>query len=277
MDKNLYVEAVDSIKAPERAVRKMLDTVRNSEKKEKIINMKKFKRTAIAASLVLALLLGGLLGTDVFKSGSSPFVISVNAAEITDEKFTDIGEMKNISGELDFTESNEVILTECFEFGIGITGKDISRVDYIAEGGVFNYNDSSEYYDKLSSNDASKDFSIAKNPEAPNDSEPDKHITLMRLTLSSADNYLSDEIRQAIRDYADHANSKLGGSVNEGFETGSFDIATVKKTVFSAMFKRLSVKVNITDRSGNVITKTLVFTCDNVTENGTVTVGAKLE
>ena len=41
MRKSIYTQAVDGIKAPNRAVGKMLETARSFDKKEKIINMKK--------------------------------------------------------------------------------------------------------------------------------------------------------------------------------------------------------------------------------------------
>ena len=59
---NRYTQAVSKIKAPEGAVEKMLKTAESFEKKEKVIHMKKWIKSAVAASVAVAVTAGAIIG-----------------------------------------------------------------------------------------------------------------------------------------------------------------------------------------------------------------------
>ena len=80
---NRYTQAVSKIKAPEGAVEKMLKTAESFEKKEKVIHMKKWIKSAVAASVAVAVTAGAIIGFNLLGSKANSFVMTVNAAEIT--------------------------------------------------------------------------------------------------------------------------------------------------------------------------------------------------
>ena len=139
MKKSLYEQTMDSIKAPERVVDHMLSAVRDSEKKEKIIPMKNrksnhIKRNVIAASLALALLFGAVFGISALSPKESPFIITVNAAEIFDSGYTPVGTLNGVGG--DFHEENdEVTMTYSFAFNIRVEGEKVDDVLYTVKNG----------------------------------------------------------------------------------------------------------------------------------------------
>lgn len=88
---NRYTQAVSRIKAPEGAVEKMLKTAESSEKKEKVIYMKKWIKGAVAASLAVAVTAGAIIGFNLLGSKANSFVMTVNAAEITKDNPISVG------------------------------------------------------------------------------------------------------------------------------------------------------------------------------------------
>lgn len=92
MHNNRYTQAVQNIKAPEGAVEKMLGTARNIEKKEKVINMKKWIKGAVAASLAIAVTAGSVIGFNLLgNKNDNAFVLKVGAAELSSENSAKIG------------------------------------------------------------------------------------------------------------------------------------------------------------------------------------------
>ena len=279
MDKNIYIEAVDSIKAPDRAVKKMLDTARSFEQKEKITDMRKYKKTVIAASMAAVLTLGCVFGFGVFSHKSSPFVISVNAAELSDKEYTRIGTLDSMGCDFNRLGDDEVEIVGVFDFGITVTGDDIEQLDYTADGGMFGMLDGFDYYDTITSTDAENGFDIAldTDPAAISDDEYlFKHVAIIRMSVSSDDDTLSDTVRKSIRDFEDHANFKSGQPVRDGYDDSDYDIAATEKAVYSAMLDRLTVRVKITCKDGGTETRELKFSCDNVTDDGVISIGSKL-
>ena len=88
---NRYTQAVSKIKAPEGAVEKMLNTVESFEKKEKVIHMKKWIKSAVAASVAVAVTAGAIIGFNLLGSKANSFVMTVNAAEITKDNPISVG------------------------------------------------------------------------------------------------------------------------------------------------------------------------------------------
>ena len=152
MRKSIYTQAVDGIKAPDRAVRKMLETARGFDKKEKIINMKKFRNGVIAASLAAVLAVGGFFGVSQMKPKAdnpkaSPktnsFIMTVNAAEINDTAFTTIGGLPYSR----FSAGSRANAGFNVDFMNHITGENIESITYSIKGGAFIITD--EYSKKL--------------------------------------------------------------------------------------------------------------------------------
>ena len=88
---NRYTQAVSKIKAPEGAVEKMLKTAESFEKKEKVIHMKKWIKSAVAASVAVAVTTGAIIGFNLLGSKANSFVMTVNAAEITKDNPISVG------------------------------------------------------------------------------------------------------------------------------------------------------------------------------------------
>lgn len=88
---NRYTQAVSRIKAPEGAVEKKLKTAESSEKKEKVIYMKKWIKGAVAASLAVAVTAGAIIGFNLLGSKANSFVMTVNAVEITKDNPISVG------------------------------------------------------------------------------------------------------------------------------------------------------------------------------------------
>ena len=152
MRKSIYTQAVDGIKAPDRAVGKMLETARSFDKKEKIINVKKIRNGVIAASLAAVLAVGGIFGLSQISpksdnAGTSPktnsFIMTVNAAEINDRDFTTIGSLPYSR----FSAASRANAGFNVDFMNQIKGDNIESITYSIKGGAFIITD--EYSKKL--------------------------------------------------------------------------------------------------------------------------------
>ena len=152
MRKSIYTQAVDGMKAPDRAVGKMLETARSFDKKEKIINMKKIRNGVIAASLAAVLAVGGIFGLSQISpksdnAGTSPktnsFIMTVNAAEINDKDFTTIGSLPYSR----FSADSRANAGFNVDFMNQIKGDNIESITYSIKGGAFIITD--EYSKKL--------------------------------------------------------------------------------------------------------------------------------
>ncbi len=269
MNENRYTRTVDSIKAPKESVQKMLDTVHSYEKKEKIIHMSTLKKSVIAASLAVALILTAVFAIPALSPKSNPFTLTVNAAEVTDQKPTPIGSLDTISGNWDIDQkTGEVAMTEFFEFNVKVEGENIDHILYTVKNGNFGTNAENEY-----------DYSeTLYQSDIITEEMDEKNFTCLWLRANSADTTLPSNVRQAVRDWYDHLNTMLDQpALQEGYDDSKFNIADCAKAIYSAMLDRMSVKVNITYTDGKTVEKTLVFTCDSVEqETGIATISAKL-
>lgn len=268
MKKSLYEQTMDSVKAPERVVEHMLSAVRDSEKKEKIIPMKNrksnhIKRNVIAASLALALLLGAVFGISALSPKESPFVITVNAAEISDSGYTPVGTLNGVGGDFHEENDGEVSMSYDFIFNVRVNGKNVSDVLYMVENGSIG----AQGGNKKSLNQS----------EVISVEEDEKMFTRLGFSADTADATLSEEARQAIRDWFDHARTKLEmPALQEDYDDSKFSIADCTSTLYTALLERVSVEAKITYTDGTAETKKLVFACDSVTEDGVATISAKL-
>lgn len=271
MNENRYTRTVDSIKAPEGSVQKMLDAVHSYEKKEKIIHMSTLKKSLIAASLAIVILLGAVFVIPALSPKENPFTLTVNAAEVTDREFTAIGTLDPVGGDWELYESTgEVTMTEFFVFDANVTGDNIKNVEFTLHNGGFGI----ASMDK----DTGEILSINQS-EVVSAETDDKNYTCLWLRADSADTALPEEARQAVRDWYDHAGTKLGQpTVQPGFDDSRFNIADCKRTIYTALLDRLKVDVTITLADSTEIRKALVFSCDRVEpETGVAFVSAKLE
>ena len=131
---NRYTKAVDEIKAPERAVEKMMKTMKDFEEKEKVISMKKWIKGAVAASLVVAVTAGSVIGFNLFgNKAENAFVMKVGAAELSAEKSVSIG-IDEDKG-LNLSEGSDSIAAFSVGTAIVCEGKDIKSVTYSVDSG----------------------------------------------------------------------------------------------------------------------------------------------
>ena len=135
MRKSIYTQAVDGIKAPDRAVGKMLETARNSKSKEKIIDMKNFRKAVIAASLAAVLAVGGAFGISIMNpKAENAFVLKVNAAELGGDNTAEIG--INEDKGLSLSEGSDSIAAYSIGMPMICEGKNIDTVTYSVDSGV---------------------------------------------------------------------------------------------------------------------------------------------
>lgn len=146
MRNNIYTRTVREIKAPEEAVNKMLETARNSKNKEKILDMKKFRKAVIAASLAAVLTLGGIFGISKIATpkAENSFVMTVNAAEINDKNFTAVGNLPYSRPAYNESRANAGFNVDFMNV---IQGENIEEITYSINGGAFIITD--EYAKKL--------------------------------------------------------------------------------------------------------------------------------
>ena len=123
---NRYTQAVSRIKAPEGAVEKMLKTAESSEKKEKVIYMKKWIKGAVAASLAVAVTAGAIIGFNLLGSKANSFVMTVNAAEITKDNPISVGLGE---GGMSFAQKDDG-MEYYIDLPLSVTGEHIKSVTY---------------------------------------------------------------------------------------------------------------------------------------------------
>lgn len=269
MNENRYTRTVDNITPPEESVQRMLDAVRKQEQKEKIIHMSTLKKSVIAASLAVAIVLGAVFGIPALSHHNNPFTLTVNAAEVNDKGFTTIGTLDPISSTWTTDDKTDrVVITKFFEFNVKVEGDSIDHVLYTIENGSFGTNAENEY--DYSHNLYQSDI-ITKEMD-------EKNFTCLWLRADSWDNTLPEEARQAIRNWYDHANSRLDvTTLQEDYDDGAFDIAACTKAIYDVMLDRMKIDVEITFTDGRVENKALAFSCDSVEqETGIATISAKL-
>ncbi|MEE3498007.1 MAG: hypothetical protein VZS12_02585 [Ruminococcus bromii] len=119
---NRYTQAVSRIKAPEGAVEKMLKTAESSEKKEKVIYMKKWIKGAVAASLAVAVTAGAIIGFNLLGSKANSF----NAAEITKDNPISVGLGE---GGMSFAQKDDG-MEYYIDLPLSVTGEHIKSVTY---------------------------------------------------------------------------------------------------------------------------------------------------
>ena len=270
MNENHYTRTVDSIKAPKESVQKMLDSVNSYKEKEKIIHMSTLKKSVIAASLAVALILTAIFGIPALIPKSNPFTLTVNAAEINDRDFTAIGTLDTFGG--DWTEDDKtsrVVLREFLEFNVKVEGEDIDHVIYTLDGGQFGapFSDGSKLLDQMYQSDI-----VTKEMD-------DINFTCLYICADSYDSTLPEEVRQAVRDWNDHVHCMFGNpTLQPDYDDSKFNRADCFNTIYNPLLDRLKVDVAITLNDGSEIHKTLVFSCDSIEQQtGLATISAKLE
>ena len=123
---NRYTQAVSKIKAPEGAVEKMLKTAESFEKKEKVIHMKKWIKSAVAASVAVAVTAGAIIGFNLLGSKANSFVMTVNAAEITKDNPISVGLGE---GGMSFAQKDDG-MEYYIDLPLSVTGEHIKSVTY---------------------------------------------------------------------------------------------------------------------------------------------------
>lgn len=137
MRENLYTQTVSKIKAPEGAVEKMLETAVSFDKKEKVMHINNWIKGAVAASIVIAITLGAIIGFNPFGGSTTghSFVMTVNAEEITKDHPVSVVSDDGFRGVVGiYSNSN---FEYYYEMPFLIKGEHIKNVNYSIEDGIF--------------------------------------------------------------------------------------------------------------------------------------------
>ena len=256
MNENKYTKTVDSIHAPESSVNSMLDVVQHYEKKERIIKMTTIRKYVIAASLVAILALGTIIGISALNPKENPFGLYVNAAEMTAGEFTEVCSLKPVGGDF-YTADGRVLMKETFTLDVSVEGKKIKKVTFAGE----NYT-----LEDVKADD------VASTPKGA-------YRINIGMMADTADTALPEAARQAVRDLLDHINTTTGEPVLQaGYNDGAFNYETNVKSIYDALFNRVTLEVLVTFEDGVTESKTIVFSCSGVNpETGLVSISAKLQ
>ncbi len=138
MRENLYTQTVNKITAPEGAVEKMLETAESFEKKEKVMHINNWIKGAVAASIVIAITLGAIIGFNPFGGSTGhSFVMTVNAEEITkDHPVSVVSDDRYHVSTVYFDGSNWIYELD-FSMPLLVKGEHIKSVNYSIEDGIF--------------------------------------------------------------------------------------------------------------------------------------------
>lgn len=139
MRENLYTQTVSKIKAPEGAVEKMLETAESFDKKEKVMHINNWIKGAVAASIVIAITLGAIIGFNPFGGSTTghSFVMTVNAEEITkDHPVSVVSDDCDRASTFYFDGSNWIHELD-FSMPLLVKGEHIKSVNYSIEDGIF--------------------------------------------------------------------------------------------------------------------------------------------
>ena len=131
---NRYTQTINEIKAPERAVERMLETARSCEKKGKVIHMKNWIKGAVAASLAVAVTAGSVIGFNIFGGkAENAFVLKVGAVELSAEKNASIGIGEDKG--LNLSEGSDSVAAFSVGMPMVCEGSGIKSVTYSVDSG----------------------------------------------------------------------------------------------------------------------------------------------
>ena len=131
---NRYTQTINEIKAPERAVERMLETARSCEKKGKVIHMKNWIKGAVAASLAVAVTAGSVIGFNIFGGkAENAFVLKVGAVELGAEKNASIGIGEDKG--LNLSEGSDSVAAFSVGMPMVCEGSGIKSVTYSVDSG----------------------------------------------------------------------------------------------------------------------------------------------
>ncbi len=271
---NRYTKALDEIKAPAEAVEKARQAAKKQEtaKTSSLGNWKKvFVTACLAAVMITALFLSLNLSG---KKAEHAFSVIVSAAEIDDHGFTSLGTIKTVGGKVGKNEAG-FFCGEEFNFDFLCLGEGITQVTYSIENASFRFSEKfaaedKEYYSLPNAKGSSFTVRYGENSEKIQNGDYDFGLRICTL-LSETDEFLSETERRALCDYCSSFPSVGGGIVPEGF-----DRIKCLKTVYDAMLKRVRVKINVCFEDGSSQSKTMIFCCDSIDQNGVTVCSAKL-
>lgn len=278
MHNNLYTKTVGGIKAPKGAVNRALDAAEAREKKREPINMRRWTKVAIAASLAIVILAGSAIGFDLFGGkNANSFSLSVNALALSEDGFTVIESLDTVGGSIVNAPGGTVVV-EDFDFYCVCRGDNIASVTYTVENGEFSYDkkhvpDGREYLPLPDADARSFTVYYDDDYEALINGELDPGVRLY-LSLSDDDSEPDEAARKAVSDYCDIIARKLSDE-SETSDWGP-EVAASKYTLFRVMFDRVSVTVEITFNDGSTQTESIVFSTEGHDDYGRVDVSAKL-
>ncbi len=117
----------------------MLETAESFEKKEKVMHINNWIKGAVAASIVIAITLGAIIGFNPFGGSTTghSFVMTVNAEEITkDHPVSVVSDDCDRASTFYFDGSNWIHELD-FSMPLLVKGEHIKSVNYSIEDGIF--------------------------------------------------------------------------------------------------------------------------------------------
>lgn len=263
MRNNIYTQTVREIKAPERAVKKMLETAGNSKNKEKIIYMKNIRKAVIAASLAAVLAVGGIFGISrMTPKAENSFIMTVNAAEINDKAFTAVGNLPYSRPAYNESRANAGFNVDFMNV---IQGENIEEITYSIKGGAFIITD--EYAKKLVDGKKTKvntaheeNTKLYSEITVPYDNQPDgDKNTNNEIAFLLGSDFRKDDVEGIVRKYEDVCAKYAGTDINELNDTQIEEFRTKWENYCNYVLENNEITVKVMFNDGKTETKKLEF------------------
>lgn len=147
MKKNIYTDGISRIKAPDELLNKCIENIRESEVTEEVISFEKARSKrrwlkpigAVAAALAVVIALGSVGSFKEYESTKNPFVLTVNAEEISDEAYVDIANLDRVGAQGAWRQPPEggdcelMSIGGNFNFNVQCVGENIESVTYSSD------------------------------------------------------------------------------------------------------------------------------------------------
>ena len=271
MRKNIYTQTVQEIKAPERAVNRMLETARNSKNKEKIIYMKNIRKAVVAASLAAVLAVGGIFGISRMNSPKpemsgakteNSFIMTVNAAEINSSDYTVVNDLPYSRPAYNESRANAGFNVDFMNV---IQGKNIEDITYSINGGAFIITD--EYAKKLIDDKKAKvntahkeNTKLYSEITVPYDNQPDgDRNSNNEIAFLLGSDFRKDDVEGVVQKYEDACAKYSGTDFDELNGAQIEEFRTKWENYCNFVLKNNEITVKVRFKDGKTETKKLEF------------------
>lgn len=290
---NKYYKAIDSVHAKQSSVEKALAAAVAAEQSGKVIEMTKTKKklNIRAVSAIAACMVAVIAGSAIFGNNGSgnAFTIKANAATLNGDSYVYIGELNEIGGSFGEKVNGDGSKEYSFSSDIGLAldceGDNIKSVKYTGENCLFDFLGFEAEKEEMDGELATPaDYNgyenvawedIYKSYKTNYDEKIDTEICLIS-AIATDNSGISDDAKQAIIDWNNHASYRLGESVPDDYDDSKFNIQKTEKAIFKHLFKNMKIKAEIEFKDGTVKTETIKIICNKVNKHGGAQLSAKI-